>query len=209
MPLIFIEGDHDLKDVFFDTIKARLRVGSDGDAALEGAIKAAYALINGPAGLIGRALLSETWDYTIDGFPSAPIRIPLPPLEEVVAVRYVDPAGDEQVVAEDRYRIVKGTPARVVAAPGLCWPAVQCGIGSVTIRFKAGYGETIDDIPAPIVTAITLQARHMLSLGEQSLFLRSEKVEGVGEQQFTVSDVAGKAIGQAVADLLQPYRVYG
>jgi len=209
MPLVLIESDHDLKAVFFAAIKARLRVGSDDDAALEGAIRAAYALINGPAGLIGRVLLTETWEYVMDDFPPAPIRIPLPPLEEVEAVRYVDPLGEEQTIPEARYRVVMDTPARVVAAPGYCWPSVQDGVGSVTIRFKAGYGDAIDDIPAPIITAITLQSRHMLSLSAQSLFLRSEKVEGVGEQQFTVSDVAGKAIAQAVTDLLQPYRVYG
>jgi len=208
MSLIFVDGDHDLQSIFFQTIKDRLGVGEAGDEALKGAIAAAYALINGPAGL-GRAILTETWDYSIEGFPVQPIRVPLPPLNEVVAVRYIDPTGEAQTVPTDGYRVMAGAPARIVVAPGSCWPKVQAGIGSVTVRFTAGYGDVLEDVPAPIVTAITLQVRHMLSLGEQSLFLRSEKVEGVGEQQFTVSDAAGKAIGQAVKDLLQPYRVYG
>jgi len=190
--------------------KVRERLGiAEDDSRLEmlmGAVGAAYASIDGPSSTIGRTLLTRDWDVVLDGFGWRPIPLPLPPLQAVVSVKYVDTDGVVQTLDPTTYRIVLGTPARLVPAFGKSWPALYCGVGNLTIRIKAGYG-SVADIPEPILTAIALQARHALSLAAQSLFLAREKVEGVGEQQFIVSESAGNAIAAAVNNLVGPYRV--
>ena len=48
---------------------------------------------------------------------------------------------------------------------------------------------------------------HTYSLSSQSLFLRRETVDGVGSQEWTVSEVAGTVITRAAESLLNPYRM--
>jgi len=205
-----VPADTDGPDLTTLVAKVRDRLGIAADdprlEMLKGAVGAAYASIDGPSSTIGRTLLTRDWEVILDGFGWRPILLPLPPLQEIVSVKYVDTDGAQQTLDPDTYRIILGTPARLAPAFGKAWPAIHCGVGNLTIRIKAGYGD-VDDVPEPILTAIALQARHALSLAAQSLFLAREKVEGVGEQQFIVSESAGNAIAAAVNNLVGPYRV--
>lgn len=140
--------------------KERLRVDvSDEDDKITKLIAAntAYA-----ERFMGRALIDQTWELILDKFPTNEIKIPLPPLIEVVSVKYDDGAGDEQTVSTGSYTVdAVSEPGWVV--PASSWPATFDGVNSVRVRFRAGY---IDEnspaghsVPEDIINAILLRVK--------------------------------------------------
>lgn len=91
-----------------------------------------------------RALITQTWDYKLYGFPGWEIEIPLPQLASVDSIKYLEPsAGVETTLATSEYRVsgVGGhNPGRVAPAFGKSWPTTYGVDESVTVRFAAGYG---------------------------------------------------------------------
>ena len=92
-------------------LKAEARLdGEDStdDARLAGCLRAAVDRLDGAEGLLGKALITQTWELLLPSFPchGGRIDLPLPPLQEVISVTYTDPAGDEQTLATDRYQVV-------------------------------------------------------------------------------------------------------
>ena len=190
-------------------IKAQLRVDtSDEDTLLGALIEAATGYVDGPSGILGRALVEQTWDMSVVDFPQpdagaemrAVLPIPLPPLREVVSVNYVDTAGATQTIASSNYRVTLGGDwgGSVEPVPGYAWPATQNRREAVTVRFRAGFAATANsptdyraNVPRPIRQAIQLLAAHW--------FERRTPVV-VGQ---TVTEVP-----MTVAALLAPWRVF-
>lgn len=107
---------------------------------------------------IGRALMTQTWDYTISSWPESDelIRLPRPPLVSVTSVKYYDSSGVEQTLATSEYLVDASSPyGRISLAPNKSWPAIQTRMNAVTIRFVAGYG-SVAAIPEPIRNAMKL-----------------------------------------------------
>jgi hypothetical protein len=222
--------------------RARLNIGSElTDAVLSALISAGRQMIDGVDGLLGRALVTQTWDLVLDHFSgmNRPLEtgfygssdhggygsryddihrmhrhrhgivIPLPPLQSVTSVNYIDTDGVNQTVDPATYLVQKGTPSHIVLANGATWPSVNITVpGSVTIRFIAGYGDKGTDVPEPIRTAIALQASHLRSLTQQNLFLSRESVPGIIDRNWTMGGGAETAINGAVQALLTTYRVW-
>jgi uncharacterized phiE125 gp8 family phage protein len=149
--------------------KAHLRVdSSDEDAVITIMIETATAHVDGPNGFLGRALVDQTWELVLDAFPPAPntdsvlnqIKIPIPPLIEVVNITYDNTAGMPTVYPSTSYTVdTVSEPGWVV--PASSWPATFVGINSVRIQFRAGYINLADSppigfIPADIKGAILL-----------------------------------------------------
>jgi len=112
-----------------------------------------------------RALITQTWDYTLDAFADE-IEIPLPPLQSITSVKYLDTDGVEQTLATTEYTVdTAATRGLVRLAYGKSWPSVRDQANAVTIRFVAGYGNA-PAVPAPIKAAC------LLMLGE--LYARRE-----------------------------------
>lgn len=139
--------------------KAHLRVDfSDDDALIEIFRKAATVDVEN---FCGRAFIDQTWDYYADAFPVAEIKIPKPPLIEVIGVFSLDSDGAEQEFATSGYRVDTASElARITLAYGGSWPTLQAVSNAVRVRFRAGY---LDDnspqaanVPEPIKVAILL-----------------------------------------------------
>jgi len=156
-----------------------------------------------------RAFVIQTWLLTLDNFPifydwyewspyqtTAPyqsaqqwqtqniIRLPVPPLQSVTSIEYVDATtGVLASLAADLYQVdVASEPGRIAPAYATFWPTAQASIGSVKIQFVAGYDLAGGaKVPSRVLTAIKLavsswyQNREMagLPLSEQPLALRS------------------------------------
>lgn len=165
-------------------------------ATVDAYIAAAVAHIDGDSWL-GRALITQTWDYVLDGFPRDRrncIAIPLPPLQEILSVKYVDGRGVTQTWPVDQYQLVgvgSLSPARLKPAFGKCWPFYPCFDGEVTIRFRAGFGDDPADVPAAL--------RHALKLLAAGWYRNRESI-------ITGTIVAEMPLG--VESLLAPYRVF-
>lgn len=196
-----------------DATEVRSRLGSIpeslSDEAIDAFIKAARETLDGPDGFLQRALIAQTWKLLLDGgFPCEPIRIPLPPLISIGAVRYVDPNGDVQTLDEASYQVLEGSRPLLCPAFGLEWPATRHQLNAVEIEFVVGFGDAPEDVPEPIRSAIALQVSHLRSLSAQNLFLSQDTVDGVGSKQYIVGGNAGAAIADAVRALVSGYKVY-
>lgn len=136
----------------------RLDVEVDGQppATLSALIQAAREVAEDRT---ARALIRQELELSLDRFPCGrePIRLPRPPLIEVVEVTYRDPSGDEQVLDPSTYIVdAASEPGRVAPAPGHVWPVADCVPGAVRIRYVAGYGDDPAAVPQKIRTAMLM-----------------------------------------------------
>lgn len=133
------------------------------DAKLEEALLSAINHFDGPGGDLNRALLTQTWEYVLDGFCERRIRLPLPPLQSVTSITYRDELGTSQTLASSAY-VVAGVggddPASISPAYSLTWPTTYPEPEAVVIRFVAGW-TTPALVPGVIRTGIKAIATWM------------------------------------------------
>ncbi len=128
--------------------------GTDDDALLTALIVAAREAAEHE---LGRALITQTWEKVLDAFPSA-IRLPYPPCQAIVSVKYLDGDGIEQTLAAPSYQLDSHSePAWLVPAYGYGWPATRAEPNAVRVQFRAGYGDAGSDVPEAICLWILLQ----------------------------------------------------
>lgn len=143
--------------------KAHCRItDSQQDALVTLAIESARQAVDGQNGVLGRALITQTWELVLDCFPSEFIRIPLPPLQSVVSIKYQDPDGIEQTLDPGRYLVDTASQPGGVVVDADGWPETDDTANAVVIRFVAGYGATAASVPAPIRSAILLQVGDLI-----------------------------------------------
>lgn len=145
-----------------DEIKAHLRVdGTDEDGLIIGKMTAARMLVES---WIGRALITQTWDWFLPCWPSdeygGTFYVPNSPLQSVTSLKYVDLNGDEQTWSSSNYEVI--APAGPRPGPGLIrpaylifWPNIRSQPDAVRIRFVAGWTGP-EKVPDPIRSAIKL-----------------------------------------------------
>jgi len=159
------------------------------DALLQRYVSASVAHIDGPFGYIGRALVTQTWDLKLDAFP-AEIVIPMPPLQTVDSLTYLDSDGATVDLSAESpliYQVVTDTRrrARIVPAYGESWPEARAVPDAVTVRFTCGWQH--DESPQE---AVPESIRNALLLMVEDMFDGKE---------------SRKAAWQS---LLAPYRIY-
>jgi uncharacterized phiE125 gp8 family phage protein len=154
-------------------VKAQLNITfNDEDAVLAQLIAAATDLYDGPNGdLCGRALMPQTWDLTLDAFPDAGIRIPLPPLIAVESVNYIDPDTQLEVTLLEGtdYEVdLIGNPLEYgwVTPIDSAWPTPFETINAVRVRFVAGFQHD----SSPDVIAVPESLRQAIILTVQDMY---------------------------------------
>lgn len=176
-----------------------LRLDRDAEqkAFVENLVKAATGLLDGPDGLLGRALGLQTLECRLDELGSEPLFLPCPPFVDVESIRFVGREG-AIVVPADAYVVDEGY--LVASASG--WPALPADWGRPRVRilYRAGYA--VDPNAAPYVPSVPdpIKAAILLMVGDLYRF------------RTTASDmnITSTAIPMAasVSTLLQPYKVY-
>lgn len=107
----------------------------------------------------GRALTTRTYDWTLDAFADI-LYVPMPPLQSVTSITYVDTAGTTQTLATSEYTVDKASqPGRILPAHNKSWPSTRGHVNDVTIRFVAGYG-------AAAAVPYAIKAAMLLIVGE-------------------------------------------
>jgi uncharacterized phiE125 gp8 family phage protein len=90
------------------------------------------------------------------------IILPLPLLQSVTSITYVDLAGDTQTLSNTLYDVdTFREPGRVTRAFNATYPSVRGDINGVTIVYKAGYGDASTDVPQETIQAIQLFIAHL------------------------------------------------
>lgn len=113
-----------------------LRISDIGEAGLiEQYIAAASAYFDARDGVLGEALVTQTWRLYMD-LP-AEVTIPITPVQSITTVKFLDATGTEQTFASTNYRL---SGAEFVLVNGASWPVVQEREEAFWIDFVAGYG---------------------------------------------------------------------
>ena len=185
--------------VSLDEAKTHLRVtGNDEDLLIDALIKAARQHVEGRDGWLNRALITQTWDLFLDCFPKSselPIVVPLPPLQSITSITYLDGAGASQTWVVTDYTVdAKSEPGRITPAYGKSYPSTRNVMNAVTVRFVAGYGGPVA-VPGPLKLALGALVAHFYEHREPII--------------LTGGGGSPVPIPMHVEALLMPYRMWG
>lgn len=170
--------------ITLDEAKAQLRVTTDNeDQLIDGYVMAASAYIDGPFGILKRAVGLQTLEVRSHVF-SAIDRLPSGPVVSIDHVKYVDALGAEQTFAADYYGL---DGDRLLLTHGNRWPSLRGDPGGVRVQYQAGFAE----VPMPIKQAA------MLLVGQ---WFRNRMAVNVGN---IVNEMPN-----GVKALLAPYKVW-
>lgn len=183
------------KVVSLDEAKRQCRIEPDDteqDALINAYIDAAIEHLDGWSGILGRALVTQTWRQDFAGFSSC-MRLPLGPVapaDAVQSVTYVDASGVSQTLATNQVQLlVDALGPYVKAAHGVILPSTDRRANAVSITWKAGYGDQGDSVPAAIRVAILMMV-----------------AEWYGKRAVTVVGDSVATLPMAADRLLSPYR---
>lgn len=192
--------------------RAQVELGTSTahDTQLTGMVGAAVAHLDGKAGILGRALVNQTWELSLDDFPRhrfggdfrpltrqhlesiSALVIPLPPLVSVSSVTYIAPDGTLTTLDPSAYDVdLASEPGVITPAYGTTWPTTRAVRNAVKVTFVAGYGAAGIDVPQAIRSAI------LLMVGD--LFENREGVTGDARAAYVDNPTVDR--------LLAPYRM--
>ncbi|HTV69323.1 MAG TPA: head-tail connector protein [Rhizobiaceae bacterium] len=129
----------------------------DDDHLLQSLIDAAHSHLDGYSGILGRALITQTWQQDFKDFTCEPLRLPLKPIQEVSTVTYYDGSNDEQELDDTVWQLLTDASGSYLALQAdQSWPGVYGRSDAVRVTYVAGYGDAASDVPAALHTAIIL-----------------------------------------------------
>lgn len=142
--------------------KAQLQIDatvSDWDDLLTGMLNAAVAYVDGWSGVLGRCLVTQTWEARFECF-EAEFDLPFPDVSAVV-VKYYDTSNTLQTYSSSNYQLVQescGSEVSVYLTS--TWPATSLNREDVVvITMTVGYGAATA-VPAAIKQAILMIVGH-------------------------------------------------
>jgi len=140
--------------------EALLREHATLDDAVPGSLLAVYiaAARSSAEHLTGRALLPQTWEATLDAFPTGAIRLARAPIIGVSSVTYYDGDGVLSTLDAGNYVLDARTlPGYVALASDASWPDTEDRVNAVIVTYTAGYSSE-SAIPADIRNWILIRA---------------------------------------------------
>lgn len=143
--------------------KAYSKIESDEeDALVAGLIAAAVDHFDGYSGILGQALLEQTWAQSFDRFPACRrLRLPLGPLlgDDPARIAYFDAAGAAQTFS-DFHTVTDAIGPLLILVDGATWPSTATRPDAVTVTWTCGFGATAADVPPSIIHAVKLLVTH-------------------------------------------------
>lgn len=127
----------------------------DDDVLIETFVGAVTDYLDGPAGILGRAIVSQEWLLELERWPDR-LSLPLEPVTSV-AVSWFDAADTETTLAATNYEIVSAPGSRVelVWTDGAVLPDLGARMFPVRVAITAGYADAAS-VPEGL--------RHVMSL---------------------------------------------
>ena len=127
----------------------------------------------------GRAFGTQTWEAYLNFWPGRNyIDLPMPPLQSVTSVKYVDYAAAETTMTLTTQYLVDDTSdiGRIVLPYGRTWPSFTgYPINPIRIRYVAGYSA----LPEPLKQAILLIAGNWYENREHAVDVVGGKLESI------------------------------
>lgn len=142
------------------TAKLHCRVDfTDDDTLITSLILAAESYLDGYSGILGRALINQTWEQSFDSFDS--LRLPVGIASNIASLKYYDTNNVQQTLVNTTYQLFTNEAYSFAdLAPTKSWPSIYTRPDSVTVQWIAGYGPNATDVPAAIVQAIKMLLGH-------------------------------------------------
>lgn len=139
--------------------KAHLRVDtSDDDTYIAGLVGVATAVLDGPYGRVGKALITQTWAYSM--WPVCgryAVRFPVVPLQSISSMAYFDADNVSQSLTVGDFTVYSDEDtAEIVPGIGTYWPVMYDRPDALTITAVCGFGDAPSDLPENIVHAAKL-----------------------------------------------------
>jgi uncharacterized phiE125 gp8 family phage protein len=109
---------------------------------------------------LNRALITQTWKYYLDEWPSTKyIQIPKPPLQSITSVTVL--TADAVSATLDPIYYLTDTVSnrgRLILAEDESWPTEELyPMNPIQIEFVCGYGDLAENIPPKIIQAMLIQ----------------------------------------------------
>jgi uncharacterized phiE125 gp8 family phage protein len=151
-----------------DQVKLALRIDQDDeDDFIDELITSARKYVEEEC---RRALITQTLLLSLPYFPwgtyvpwirerGGVLRLPRPPLQSIVSVKFTDTSGVLQTLSPALYQVSAFSdhePAELAPVYGTYWPVVQPVLDAVQIQYKAGFGDTADKVPVEARRAMML-----------------------------------------------------
>lgn len=175
--------------------KAHLRVEHDEDDAMIAAmLAAAVARLDGWSGILGRCLIEQRWAQSFGRFACADrLRLPFPNVS-AAEITYFPADGSAATDFSPSFWWLAETVmgSAIVLASGAAWPATADRPDAVTVTMTVGFGAAVENIPAPIRSAI------LLMVGD---LYRNRETTGQGSATLGTIPMS-----TTVEALLAPYR---
>ena len=161
-------------------VKAHCRVDlNDDDALLQTLLEAATEMAEQAT---GRALMTQTWELSLEAFPptrsgsSEALVLTRVPVQSIVSLSYTDEAGISQVVLPTNYLLNNCDDfgfATVVPIFASLWPTEA---RDIKLRFVAGYADA-STVPRSIQQWIKLQVAAMYDNREAEITQRGVPIK--------------------------------
>ena len=137
--------------------KLHCRVDHTADDSLVTAlIAAATDYLDGYSGILGRALITQTWQMDFASFDD-PMRLRLGNLIAVTGVTYYDSSNSQQTLSSSVYAALSdGIGPYLTLKSGQAWPSIYTRNDAVRVTWTAGYGAAASNVPVPIQQAALL-----------------------------------------------------
>lgn len=177
--------------VSLDEAKRHLAVDhAEDDALITSLIGAAVAHLDGWSGVLGRAIVTQTWRQSFPAFATE-LRLRVGPIESITSVTYLDGNRATQTAATSLYRLLADNLSAIVRLDeASTWPSTYKQPDAVTVTWVAGVPAA--SVPLPIRQAILMLAAH---------WYQNRETVNVGNIVSTMPF--------AVSALIAPYRRVG
>ena len=104
-----------------------------------------------------RVMITQEFHAYGEAFPRYNHAIPLhrEPIQSIESIKYLDPDAMEQTLDPATYMLDKARRA-VVLAPAQSWPTAYQHLQSITVHYKAGYGDDGSAVPRDLLQGVLL-----------------------------------------------------
>lgn len=154
---------------------------ADDDALITALITAATEMAEQKT---GRAIMTQTWELTLDAFPEA-FELTRIPVQSIASVKYYDPTGAQQTLSNTLYALYGSDDfgyGCVAPVYGGTWPAPRDQSDAVAVRYVAGYADAAA-VPEGIKQWIKLMVSTMYENRETEAY-SSRAVSTTVQMQF-------------------------
>lgn len=161
----------------------------EDDALIASLVGAAVAHLDGWSGVLGRALVTQTWRQSFPAFATE-LRLRVAPVAEITSVTYRDGNRALQTANPSTYRLIEDELSAIVRLDEASdWPSTYKQPDAVTVTYVAGVAA--GSVPLPIRHAILMLAAHWY------------------QNRETAAAGGAAELPYAVSALIAPYRRVG